>query len=355
MKLSAFAKYGSQAASTRQRMLQYIPMLAAAGIDVDCQFLAGNDYVRSLVSGGGYSRIGIARAYADRFAKLLFGPVGDVIWVYAEMFPYLPAGFEKLVFRRGKPVVYDFDDAFFHQYDENENPLLRGLLAGKLEPLLKGAAACCCGNAYLAEFASRFCANSIILPTVVNTETYRPIPRNGGEPPVVGWIGSPSTWRFVQPYIPLLASLAREHGITIRAVGAGAAARGDLFPGLELVEWSEESEIREVQGMDVGIMPLPDEPWAWGKSGYKLIQYMACGLPVVASPVGVNREIVLSGQTGYLATSLQEWERDLVDLIRRPQVRASFGAAGRERAVSDYSLAVHAPRLVDLLEAVAAG
>jgi glycosyltransferase involved in cell wall biosynthesis len=348
LKLSAFAKYGDLAASTRQRLLQYIPHLEAAGIEVDCHYLAGNDYVRSLASGAGYSRLGIARAYAERLAKVLRGPDGDVIWVYAEMFPYLPAGFEKLVFRSGKPVVYDFDDAFFHQYDESESALQRRLLGGKLEPLLERAAACCCGNAYLRDFANRFRGDSMILPTVVDTDIYEPGDRANDGPPVIGWIGSPSTWRFVQPYLPLLAELAREQGVKVRVVGAGAAARDDLFPGLELVEWSKDSEVSDVQAMDIGIMPLPDEPWAWGKSGYKLIQYMACGLPVVASPVGVNREIV-QDETGYLASGADQWKSALSRLIDSPDLRRRMGDAGRRRAEAEYSLATHAPRLTELL------
>ncbi len=349
MKLGAFARYGDLAASTRQRLLQYVPQLEAAGISVECQYLAGNDYVRNLASGGGYSRLAIARAYADRLARLLKGPDCDVIWVYSEMFPYLPAGFEKLVFRSGKPVVYDFDDAFFHHYDENESALVRGLLGGKLRPLLEGAAACCCGNSYLRDYAGRFRSDSMILPTVVDTAVYRPGIRADERPPVIGWIGSPTTWRFVQPYLPLLAELARDHGVTVRVVGAGAEAKKDVFPGLELVEWSRENEVSDVQAMDIGIMPLPDEPWAWGKSGYKLIQYMACGLPVVASPVGVNREIVLSGETGYLASEPEQWRTALLRLIDSFDLRRRMGDSGRSRAEADYSLATHGPRLTELL------
>jgi glycosyltransferase involved in cell wall biosynthesis len=135
-------------------------------------------------------------------------------------------------------------------------------------------------------------------------------------------------------------------------VGAGAAAEKDRFKGLELVDWSEEREIAEVQQMDIGVMPLPDEPWARGKCGYKLIQYMACGLPVVASPVGVNGEIVSEGASGYLAADLVQWEQALSRLAGDPGLRRAMGETGRRKIVADYSLAAHAPRLAGALKAL---
>jgi glycosyltransferase involved in cell wall biosynthesis len=149
-----------------------------------------------------------------------------------------------------------------------------------------------------------------------------------------------------------LSSLADQYGLEVRVVGAGAAAVSDIFPGLRLIEWSEETEIAEVQRMDIGIMPIPDEPWTRGKSGYKLIQYMACGLPVVASPVGANREIVVQGQTGLFASDSHEWRNALERLIAEEPLRTALGAAGRLRAERNYSTQLHAPRLIALLQSL---
>jgi hypothetical protein len=156
----------------------------------------------------------------------------------------------------------------------------------------------------------------------------------------------------MRPLLPILVELARERQLRIRIVGAGALAERERFPEIDLVEWQEKREVADVQAMDIGIMPLPDQEWARGKSGYKLIQYMACGLPVVASPVGVNSDIVRNGINGYLAGSPDEWREALTRLIDDPDHRMRLGAAGRARAVRDYSLATHAPRFVDLLQAL---
>ncbi len=354
MQVKAFTRHGREAASTRQRVLQYIPALEAAGFRVDFEPLLGDDYVRSLVDGGGFSRLDVARSYLKRMRALLSGPGADIVWIYAELFPYLPGWVERLALSRSRAVVYDYDDAFFHTYDSSSNPLVRGMLGRKFEPLLRHAAACSCGNAYVLDYASRFCRRSIILPTVVDTDLYKP--RADGadpdQPLVIGWIGSPTTWGYLRPLFPLLAEISRERGVKVRVVGAGVQAEKDRFPGLQLVDWSESSEVADVQAMDIGIMPVPDEIWARGKSGYKLIQYMACGLPVVASPVGVNRDIVAHGLTGFLATTPEEWRASLLELIESADLRARMGLVGRKRAEEGYSLSVHTPRLIDLLRSV---
>ncbi|HZF42590.1 MAG TPA: glycosyltransferase family 4 protein [Sphingomonadaceae bacterium] len=352
MKVLAFTKYGSLAASTRQRVLQYVPYLEQAGMTVESHALLDNDYVQSLATGKPYSKTRVIRSYVNRLQHLMRHGDADVLWVYAELFPYLPAWFERLAFRQGKPVVYDFDDAFFHQYDANPNPAVRRALAGKLEPLLRGAAACCCGNAYLRDYASRFCERTLIVPTAVDSDRYRPSPRAADRQVTIGWIGSPSTFGYLDFLIPLLRELVSTHDVRIHVVGAGAAGAGTSFPGLKLIDWTEASEVESIQKMDIGIMPLPDELWARGKSGYKLIQYMACGLPVVASPVGVNGSMVEHGFNGYLARTPEEWRVALLLLLEDKDRRRRMGVNGRERFVERYSLRSQAPRIVELFSAV---
>jgi glycosyltransferase involved in cell wall biosynthesis len=130
-------------------------------------------------------------------------------------------------------------------------------------------------------------------------------------------------------------------------IGAGIEAQP--APGLTLVDWKEATEISELGSIDIGIMPLPDNAWARGKCGYKLIQYGACGLPVIASPVGVNSEIVLEGSTGLLATTRKEWVNALERLLTNDNLRRSLGEAGRQRIENHYSLKVQSPRLIGLL------
>ena len=349
MRLLALTKYDMLAASTRQRFRLYEPALNAAGFSVDYAPLLDDAHVAGLTSGHRTSPAGLIRAYGSRMHTLLSAGDYDALWVHYELFPFLPGLFERLATLHRQPVIVDYDDATFDYYAYSNSPLVRRLLDGKLEPLLRRATACCCGNAYLMAYVERFCDKAMILPTVVDTDEYLPIASRPDRPISIGWIGSPSTYVLVPPLLPMLRELADQRGVRIRIVGAGSAAERDQFDGLDLIEWSEAGEIAEVQAMDIGIMPLQDLPFQRGKCGYKLIQYMACALPVVASPVGVNTMIVEDGKTGFLADSHDQWRIALNCLIDHADLRHSMGEAGRRRAIEAYSLQAHAPRLVEVM------
>ena len=340
----ALAKYGPQAASTRQRLLIFAPALEVAGFAIDLQPLLDDDYVRTLASGAAYSKRSLVKAYIERLQRIMTATHYDLLWVYAELFPFLPGAFERLAVRAGKPIIYDFDDAFFDAQARH------WWLRDKLQPLIAAAAEVSAGNEYLAAFARRWNDRVNVFPTVVDTRTYRPSEQAACDVPVIGWIGSPSTWAYVRPLLPLLNRLCLTGRARFLAVGAGTAGSTDQFAGLEHRDWSESREIADVQAMHIGIMPLPDEPWARGKCGYKLIQYMACGLPTVASPVGVNRAIVLDGQSGFLAADEREWSSALDRLIADPALRRDFGRVGRARVEVEYSLRSQASRVVSLFE-----
>jgi hypothetical protein len=347
----ALMKYGDRAASTRQRLLQFLPYLQDAGIDVEVCSLLDNDYVVRIGRGRAWSFGPLVGAYSARIGDLVRAREFDVIWVYGEVFPFLPGLLERLAFLYNKPVIYDFDDAMFHQYDANNSVLIRRMLGRKLEPLLRGAAACCCGNEYLKSYAARFCRACIIVPTVVDTDVLRPFSGFGrARSLTVGWIGSPSTWRYVEPFIPLLRRVCETENVKLKIVGSG---RCDLdFQAAEFRDWSPRNEVSDLQSFDIGIMPLADDLWARGKCGYKLLQYMACGTPVVASPVGVNSIIVKHELNGYLASTASQWEEFLVELIRRPEKRAAFGRRGRQFVVENYSLSAVGPKLPNIIRKV---
>jgi glycosyltransferase involved in cell wall biosynthesis len=350
MKILALIKYGNLAASTRQRLLQYKPFFNDANLELDCAPLFGDDYLKKLFAGGDIDKLRIAAMYYNRIKLLIFKRNFDVIWVHDEIFPYLFGFMERLVFLRGRPVIYDFDDAIFHQYDDHKNALVRFFLGKKLQGLLRGSALAVCGNKYLQNYAMRFCKNTIVIPTVLDTDHFRPAnSRVTHKLVTIGWIGSPSTWDYVKPLVPLLSRLAAELNFKVRVIGAGPNAQA--LPHFELVNWSEETEVGEIQNMDIGIMPLPDEKWARGKCGYKLIQYMACGVAVIASPVGVNTDILESNVSGILASSEIEWEQALRKLIAKPKLRATMGKSGRQKIVDQYSLQSQSSRLVEAVKA----
>lgn len=347
-----FSKYGQRAASTRQRIVQYAPYLREAGITLDLSPLLDDAYLAQLVDRGTRDVGRMARAYGKRMAMLSRAQDYDFIWVQYELFPYLPGSFEAMVRRARKPVICDYDDAIFHQYDNHPNPFLRGLLGGKLQPLLRRADLAFCGNRYLQEYVSRYCPRTELVPTVLDTSVYTPAPPRNTAIPTLGWIGSPTTWAHGSLLAPVLAEYVNAQQLNVLVVGAGHAATDHPFT---FRDWDEAREVVDIHSMDIGIMPLPDEPWARGKCGYKLIQYMACGLPVIASPVGVNCEIVEHGVNGFLASTDAEWRAAIDQLRADPALRTRMGAAGRATIEARYAISTHGPRVAGLIRQLVDG
>lgn len=356
MKILLFSRYGRLGASSRIRSYQYFPFLAAHDVEVFAFPLLDNDFLRQAYAGKGKPAFKVVHAYLHRLFKMLRATAisnYDFIWIEKELFPFLPAWGESLLSSLKIPYVVDYDDAVFHRYDVHGSVLVRTLLGDKIDKVMRGAALVIAGNDYLADRARQAGARRVeTLPSVVDLACYRrqPIPR--GDKFTIGWIGSPSTARVHLKFIEkILSEFCHDGASRLVLVGSGDVG----FEGvpLEIRSWSEATEVDDIRSFDVGIMPLPDSPWERGKCGYKLIQCMACGLPVVASPVGVNRLIVEHGVNGFLAASPAEWIGALSILRNNYELRQTMGEAARRKVEAEYSLEVYAPRLLEMLHSVA--
>lgn len=348
MRLLMLPRYDAQGASSRLRMLQYLPALQDAGVEVVVSPLLGDGYVTNLYAGQ-VSSLRVFKAYLRQLRCLLAARKFDVLWVEKEALPWLPAWLERLALPSRPRLVVDYDDAVFHRYDQHGSALVRGMLAGKIDAVMRRADLVTAGNDYLAERArSAGCQRVEWLPTVIDLQRYPLQTRVGNtEGVTIGWIGSPSTADYLQVLVPVAEALAAHHRVRFVAIGA----RPDQVQGtpFESWTWSESEEVCLLRQLDIGVMPLPDEPWERGKCGYKLIQYMACGLPVVASPVGVNTRIVQPGVNGWLASTAAEWSDALFRLIVDAGLRQRMGIEGRREVEDTYCLQVQDKRLVDML------
>ena len=348
MRILVFTRYDRLGASSRVRFLQYLPYLKAQGLEINVVPLLDDAYVRCLY-GGRRRRYGnILRAYWERLGWLRQARRFDLVWMEKELFPWLPAWGERRLNRCGVPFVVDYDDAVFHHYDQHRKSGVRRLLGGKIDEVMRRSALVVAGNDYLAERARQAGAARVEhLPTVIDLERYRVPPERKSDPFTIGWMGVPVTAPFLEIAQEALAQVCREGAARVVLVGAGEHSLHD-FPA-EVRSWSEESEVSELQGFDVGIMPLRDGPFERGKCGYKLIQYMGCGRPVVASPVGVNRKIVEHGVNGFLATGTAGWADALRELRDNITLREQMGREARQKVEWEYCLQVTAPRLLHLL------
>ena len=342
-------RYGPLGASSRVRMLQFTPALEAAGFRTTVSPFFDDAYLRTLYGQGKRSSPAVVAAYVRRARALSELGAYDVVWVEKELFPFLPAPFESWLRRAHIPYAVDYDDATFHTYDLHQSAIVRRVLGQKLGPLLSGAYSITAGNRYLAAYAKRMGARDVqLVPTVVDVGRYRPELRRQTGEFRIGWIGSPSTAVLLSLVREPLERLGRELPLRLVTIGAGCLPEIDV--PIEEHAWSEEREVPLLSGIHVGIMPLQDEPWQRGKCGYKLIQYMACGKPVVASPVGINTDIVTE-DVGYLAGDGAQWYAALRDLAEDAALRNRLGRAGRLAVEERYSLQAVAPRLAGLLRA----
>lgn len=349
MRIAFYTRYSARAASARQRFFALIPGLQAAGFDTETHALLADNYLQAMDAGGKIFLGPFLGGCLRRARDLCRRPRPDLAVVQYELWPYLPAFLERLAELSHPRYVVDFDDAWYLTYRRNF------ILRGKLEKVMARATAVTVGNSYLAEYARRRCARVEIFPTTVDAGVYKPREAAPARDEVViGWMGSPTTAQCLRFIEPALAALARERKVRIRCVGASADF--DL-PGLPIEKqaWSQEQEVAEIRRFDIGINPLPDNEFTRGKCGYKLIQYMACAVPVVASPVGANCEIVETGQNGYLASSLDEWVNALRRLADDPDLRQQFGQAGRKKFEEKYSLQAVLPRIISFYREIVKG
>lgn len=356
MKVLCLPRYSRLGASSRLRIYQYIPHLREVGLDITSVPLLTDEYIKALYAGDQVNLIALLKSYLSRISKLLRRHRFDVLWIEKEAFPWLPSWFEGMLLAGRIPYLIDYDDAIFHRYDMHPSLVVRICLRNKIDKVMRRASLVTCGNEYLAERARRAGAKRVeILPTVVDLNRY-PLPRQseevvGDHVPVIGWIGSPATSHYLELIRLPLKEVCKGGKARIRLIGARDPKWTDM--PYEVVSWSESREVMLLHGLDIGIMPLPDMPWERGKCGYKLIQYMACGNPVVASPVGINRQIVVDGINGFLAKSPEQWVQALVRLRDDAMLRRRMGLAGREHVEQRFSLQVTAPRVADLLRTAA--
>jgi glycosyltransferase involved in cell wall biosynthesis len=362
IRVLALSPIPEEGAGCRFRIAQFVPYLEAHGFSVTLRTLFTARFFNLVYQRGQYVRKAIAFVPLAIRHALSLRDVGrfDVVFLYREMFPIGPAVTERVMSRRGwPPVIFDFDDAIFLPSVSDANRVIATLKQpSKTATIISRVAHVIVGNEYLASYARRFSQAVTTIPTCVDTDRY--VPRtvralgNGGEVvPVIGWIGSPTTAPFLRALYRVFTRLSVRHRFVLRVSGAGEAIAIDGVT-VENAPWSLEREVALFNTCDIGVYPLPDDEWSRGKCGFKAIEFMACGVPVVASPVGVNREIVEDGVNGFLASSEAEWADRLERLLTDATLRRRFAAEGRRTVEDRYSLRTNAPRLAETLRAVIA-
>lgn len=351
MKVHFLTRYGERGASSRYRTWQHLPGLEREGIECTATPLLGDEYLDARFARRRPPGL-LVRAALRRARERSAWREADLIVVEKELYPYAPAWFERALLGRGTRFTLDFDDALQHIYDQHPRSVVRMLLGRKMQRLVRRARLVTVGNPYLEEaFAPAAGPRTRIesVPTVLDTDRY-PVTPEPDAPFTIGWIGTPVSARNLAVVLEPLQRFFDHHRGRLLLIGAG----DEPLPGIpvERVSWSAETEADLLASIHVGIMPLFDRPLERGKSGLKLLQYLAAARPVVASPVGVNSSIV-TPQVGRLAGDPERWLEALIELHDNPPLRARLGRAGRRLVESSYSLRHWTPRYAAYLREAA--
>src|SRR5256714_7991128 len=340
MKVLALASYPIEAAATRYRLQQFVEPLAERGITVEIHPFLNSKQFQELYRRDAMVKVaaGLLKSGLQRLIEIVAARKADVIFIQREAMLFGPPLIEWMMTHGLKrPMVLDLDDATYISYESPTYGALSKTLKwfSKTDDLIRWATIVVCGNRSIAEYVSSKGARARIIPTVVDTEVFRPacpggtdidpsanpsanasgtnksLHRTKGSRVVLGWIGTHSTFPYLESIFPVLTELAREYDFRLKVVGAG---KDEItVPGLEVenLRWSLEREVRDFQSIDIGLYPIDASlysgKWAAGKSGFKAIQYMAVGVPYVATPVGASKELGEVGVTHFFASNHQEW------------------------------------------------
>ncbi len=250
--------------------------------------------------------------------------------------------------RHARRLVYDYDDALWLRDPSRKNPVSRSRRR-RLFRILKGVDQVIAGNEVLAGLARRFCQSVAIVPTVVDTDTVVPTAPTPGDSVTLGWIGSGSTVQYLGLIEGALRRVAERHPTVRLTIVSDEFGDFDFGMTVEKTTWTLENQLADLQSIDIGLMPLSDDPWSRGKCAFKLVQYGAVGRPSVASPVGANCQVVDDGRTGYLAADESAWVEHLCRLVDDAALRRRMGEAARDHIVNNYSVQSQAPHVMGLV------
>jgi hypothetical protein len=301
--------------ASRYRVYQFLPALKAAGVEYEVSPSVRSDEYSAYFGGKWTKARFLPRILSRRGRDVKRMKDFDAVFIQKEFFPI-----DALRWKFSGRIIYDIDDAVFGPATDR--------IAAASELVLAG-------NKFLA---SRF-PKAVVMPTVVDTDRFKPKPSSGSAV-VAGWIGSRTTMKYLEELweIPMKVISSKVPGFAC-----------------EFEPWSLGREVEQVQSFDIGLAPLTDTEWERGKCGLKTLQYMACGIPVVASPVGVQKDFVERSGGGILAATLNQWKESVRWLAERPEERRAMGEKGRQFVEANYSLRVWAPQWVERIVCLTSG
>lgn len=330
------------APAQRLKYEQYFEFLKEHGYSFEIQSFFSGKFWSILYKPGYFARkvLFTIFGYLKRIALIPVMPFYDGIFIYHSASPLGPAFFERIYARLNPRMIYDIDDMIHLAHSSQANAFTKWLKGpSRVTYLMKRARHIITCTPALDKFARQFNQNTTDISSTINTETYQPVNTYANDPekPItLGWSGSHSTEKYLSLLGDVLRQVAKERKIRLLVIGSGNF-RMEGVP-VESIAWNRATEVADLQRIDIGLYPLPDDPWVYGKSGLKALQYMALGIPTVATGIGTNFRVIHHEKCGLLVNTDAEWVAAIIDLIDHPEKRRALGSAARERVEKYYSI-----------------
>jgi len=285
--------------------------------------------------------------YIRRIYDLMRLPFYDGAYVFLYVTPFGTPFFEFLMRVMAKTYIYDIDDMVFLKHKSTANPYISFFKGRKkMSYLMRHAGYVITCSETLEEYAKKYNNNTIDISSTINTDIYKPINSYRNDHKIVlGWSGSISTSKYLYLLKDVLIKLRAKHDFILRVIGDPDFHINGLE--IEALPWVEESEVKDLQKIDIGLYPLPDDPWVYGKSGLKALQYMGLGIPPVATNIGSNKRVIEDGVSGFLVTE-EEWVEKIELLINNCDLRKSMGNKARSRVENLFSVKVNSPTYLSI-------
>lgn len=287
-------------------------------------------------------------SWANLWKCIFLSPAYDVVFIQKVL---LHVTTQKLIKLLNKNIVFDFDDAIYladkAKYGKDTT---KRKFESRLIHMLKISKCVIVGNNHIKDYALGFNKDVFVIPSPIDDQRYSPRQKSSPNSKItIGWLGSFPGTVYIKQLCNVFKILSAKYSdLKIELVGSDDLKIEGVY--VTTKKWNFDTEIFDLQNFDIGIMPLNDDEWCRGKCGYKILLYMAVGLPVVASPVGVNSEIIKNNITGFLATTEDEWVDKLSQLIDSEKLRTEMGEKGRKVVEEKYSYAVNAPKLLKIFK-----
>ncbi len=342
-----------QAPSQRFRFEQYFNALKGNHFNIDFYpFVSSSSYHKLYKAGHFFGKfILLITGFINRIRTMIRVPRADFIFIHREITPIGPPVFEWIiakVFR--KKIIYDFDDAIWGTDNLNESKLEKLIRwRSKVRYICRWSYRVSCGNEYLCAFARQYNSAVVCNPTTIDTSALHTSEMNtsGKEKITIGWTGSHTTLKYLKTIESVLAELEKKYPALEVLIIANEKPELKI-QSLKYVPWTKDTEVEDLQKIDIGIMPLPDDEWTKGKCGFKALQYMALEIPSVVSSVGVNINIIDHGINGFQASTQSEWFNFLELLINNVSLRMEMGKSGREKVIESYSVSSNTSTFLSL-------